>query len=71
MKAIVTVKLPKNLHHDPNQKMIGECPVNARKLCTDVTGEHHSLVAEGTDIPSLRFMMETQGYHVTRIEVIE
>lgn len=66
MAFIVTVKLPKNPEHNPHNKITGTCPVT-RGLCTDVTGEHHSVIAETqAQIEQLRSEFE----HITRIEEV-
>jgi hypothetical protein len=69
MKVIVTVKLPKNPAHDPKHKRTGICPVSSR-LCTDVTGEHHSILVEGS---SLIEIAEKAGakWRITRMEIAE
>ncbi len=69
MKAIVTVKIAKRPDHDPTFKLTGVCPVT-RDICTDITGQHHSFIAEGQDIPTLRHELEMKKWHVTRIEVL-
>jgi len=69
MKAIVTVKLPKNPDHDPKNKRIGICPVSS-KLCTDVTGEHHSYIEEGNDLVDIEKKAARKYGHVTRLEAI-
>ena len=67
---IVTVKLPKNPEHDPRNKKIGFCPVNPARMCTDVTGEHHSYVIEcATMDEAYKDGIDRFG-HVTRIEVL-
>lgn len=61
--VLVTVKLPKNPEHDPRNKKTGLCPVSP--TCTDVTGEHHTVVARSAaEVEELR---EKFG-HITRIE---
>ena len=68
MLYIVTVKLPKNKGHDPRNKKTGACPLDADALCTDVTGEHHTILV---DSPYSYKRVEEQlkeKYHVTRIE---
>lgn len=76
LKAIVTVRLRDNpirraLGHDPRNKKRGNCPILKNKLCTDITGEHHSYLGEGKDEAEIRKMAQVKGFHVTRIEVIE
>lgn len=65
---LVTVKLQKNPNHNPRKKIAGVCPVNSEGWCTDVTGEHHTVLV--TDISAERAgeSFKTQGFHVTRVE---
>ena len=61
---LVTIKLPKNPDHDPQNKITGPCPVSL--FCTDVTGEHHTVLAYGDkDLEVLKSL-----YHITRIESV-
>lgn len=70
---LVTIKIKKHPIHDPHNKVTGQCPItpwgvdDSPKLCSDVTGEHHTLIREGESLEAIR---ETFGkhYHVTRIE---
>lgn len=65
---IVTVKLPKNPKHDPHNKVIGQCPTNVG-ICTDVTGEHHSILIDAPGVHMARELAIKRGYnHITRIE---
>ena len=61
---IVTIKLPKNPAHDPRNKRVGPCPVSTH--CTDVTGEHHSLLVSVDELPAIRQRFS----HITRIEEV-
>lgn len=83
MKAIVTIKLPRNPYHDPKNKQTGLCPIN-HKVCTDVTGEHHSYIETGNDLVDIvtKARLRAVGIfplkgvapftaHVTRVEAIE
>jgi len=70
MKAIVTVKLPRNPKHDPRNKKIGKCPLKENKLCTDVTGSHHSYIEEGKNRQDIWFKANHKYHHITRIEPI-
>lgn len=72
MRAIVTVKLPRRADHDPRNKVTGPCPVaGANTHCTDVTGEHHSVLVEDMpDVDTVRACFAGLGQHVTRIEII-
>lgn len=77
MNFLVTVRLPKNPEHNPRDKKIGPCPVNG-KPCTDVTGEHHTFLADldghtlhGEDVDAEGVREIYQGlYHVTRVETV-
>lgn len=76
--VLVTVKLPRNPDHDPRNKVMGLCPVNGFR-CTDVTGEHHTVVVVA---PSCLTEDEAVAYaeivvrrarpngHITRFEVV-
>lgn len=74
---IITVKLPKTPGHDGRNKQTGPCPVNGLP-CTDVTGEHHTFLAdlEGhsldgreMDAEGVRDLYSDQ-FHVTRVESV-
>jgi hypothetical protein len=67
---LVTVRLPKNPEHNPRDKKTGPCPVNG-KPCTDVTGEHHTFLADLTvnEAGDVRAVYEGI-YHVTRVETV-
>ncbi len=64
MTFLVTVKLPRNPAHDPTNKITGKCPV--RGQCTDVTGQHHTLLIEAESIEAAAACFPDM--HVTRIE---
>jgi hypothetical protein len=67
---LVTVKLSKNPAHDPRNKISGPCPVSG-KLCTDVTGEHHTYLTTGLSTASVRESAMAAGWsHITRIEEV-
>lgn len=71
MLWIVTVKLPKPTHpHDPKNKHVGTCPLHDR-LCTDRTGQHHSILHQTEDNYPVQKVIEyfEAQYHVTRVEV--
>lgn len=81
MKAIVTVKLPRNKAHNPRNKKTGKCPLCniAQKkgyrnfkgiICTDITGTHHSYRDEGEDLKEIENRAHYLFGHVTRIEWI-
>jgi len=57
MRAIVTVRLPRNPKHNPHHKQTGVCPlsmvVKGVTQCTDITGEHHSYIEEGEDLTEI------------------
>lgn len=69
---LVTIKLPKNTKHDPHNKVTDICPVDNNKLCTDSTGEHHTVLFETDDrgILSTREYWKEKGFHVTRVEEV-
>ena len=75
MKAIVTIRLPRNPDHDPLHKKSGLCPVS-NEYCTDITGEHHSILMEAS-VDFDTFMTVAEGIakahkgKVTRFEVVE
>jgi len=73
MKAIVTVKLPRNLDHDPKNKKTGKCPLftqySGSFTCTDITGQHHSYIEYGESLDDIRRKAKLKFGHVTRIEV--
>ena len=78
MKAVVTVKLPRNPRHDPRNKKIGRCPLSlllGRELwCTDVTGSHHSYIEEGCCHREIEKKIKKkfgQYIHITRIEFFD
>lgn len=64
---LVTVKLDRNPDHDPHNKVTGWCPIQPDKVCTDVTGQHHTIFVEAETLSDVRKMYENL-YHVTRIE---
>lgn len=73
MRAIlVTVRLPRNPNHDPHNKITGNCPANLGSICTDSTGEHHTIRVEANTFAEARqFVVETLGFkHITRMEEI-
>lgn len=63
---MVTVKLPRNPAHNPRDKVSGLCPVGGA-YCTDTTGEHHTVLREGT-LAEVESMFT--GKHITRIEAV-
>ena len=76
MRFLVTLKLPKHPLHDPANKVTGPCPLQPwsaddtdTKLCTDVTGQHHTILVERDSLEELRSAYE-RTYHVTRIEEV-
>lgn len=67
---LVTIKLAKNPEHNPRDKKTGPCPVTG-KPCTDVTGEHHTFLAELEDVQAEDVRSLYEGiYHVTRVEQV-
>jgi len=75
MKAIVTVKLPRNPRHDPRNKEFGVCPLSKflkiYMCCSDITGEHHSYIETGTCMNDIECKAKGKFVHVTRIEVAD
>lgn len=63
---IVTIKLPKNPNHDPQNKVTGKCLLSDH--CTDVTGEHHSGLIFAYSEAEIRQLYGK--YHITRMERI-
>lgn len=66
---LVTVKLPRRADHDPAHKVTGRCPVPPHRTCTDVTGQHHTVLivdARTADEAADTF----PGWHVTRVEAL-
>lgn len=69
MPYIVTIKLPKRKDHDPRNKVTGKCPVSpTAAICTDVTGEHHSILAK--DWSAVQVFLHAPYVHVTRVEEV-
>lgn len=72
MKAVVTVKLPRNPQHNPRNKQSGRCPLSEKLgyyiQCTDITGEHHSIPFEGLTEKDIRKNIALLNLHITRIE---
>lgn len=65
---IVTLKLAKNVNHDPRNKVTTWCPVTG-EMCTDQTGAHHSVLVEADTLREVHDAYKEFGLHVTRIEV--
>lgn len=65
---LITVKLPKNPDHDPHNKQTGFCPVSAGQTCSDVTGEHHTVLWESRSVEEALDHWRGRGFHVTRVE---
>lgn len=67
---LITVKLAKNPEHNPREKKTGPCPVSGFP-CTDVTGEHHTMVRDYPGLTAEEVRDVYQGeYHVTRVEAV-
>ena len=64
---LVTVKVPKNPEHNPRSKVIGPCPVNGEP-CSDVTGEHHTILVRSASLMSATLESRAKYGHVTRVE---
>lgn len=68
---LVTVKFPKNPDHDPSNKKIGPCPANPDMMCTDVTGQHHTVLWKCESIlQAVLHWEDAKGMHVTRVEEV-
>lgn len=63
---LVTVRLPKNPFHNPRAKVAGDCPAAPGMTCTDVTGEHHTILVSSTALVELHATYP----HITRIEQV-
>jgi len=70
MMAIVTVRLQRNPNHNSAFKRTGKCPIDGR-LCTDITGSHHSYIETGFSLMDIQSKARRKGFHITRVEVIE
>lgn len=71
MRYLITVKLDKNPAHDPANKVTGPCPLTPHLTCTDVTGQHHTVVhTSGDTVEEVKEWWERLDYHVTRIEEV-
>jgi hypothetical protein len=67
---LITVKLPKNPDHNPRDKKVGRCPLSSLP-CTDVTGEHHSMVRDHVSLTAMEVRdLYQDEYHVTRVEEV-
>ena len=67
---LVTIKYPKNINHDSKNKKTGTCPANPHGMCSDVTGEHHTLLWEGDSLAEAETHFRGMGLHVTRVEEV-
>ena len=78
MQAIITIKLAKNSKHNPKKKLGGECPLTSLipftgKFCTDVTGQHHSILIEAESLSIIGQKARAlfgEDVHITRIEQV-
>lgn len=69
---IVTVKLDKDPHHNPRAKVTGECRMRRNMNCTDVTGEHHSILMAAVSRERVAEVLARKGIrHITRIEELQ
>lgn len=82
MKAIVTVKLPKNPKHNPKNKKTGKCPLfhppyryplykslEGLNICTDITGSYHSYIETGKNGKEIREKAEKRFGHIIIIRI--
>lgn len=60
---LVTIKIPAPKREG---KEVGPCPVS--NFCTDMYGDHHTVLARGKNVEEVEKMFE--GRHVTRIEMV-
>lgn len=69
---MVTVKLLRQPGHDPLEKVTGLCPItDSAAMCTDTTGQHHTVLVEGDSITHVMADWKMRrGHHVTRIEEV-
>lgn len=76
--ALVTLKLKREPTHNPQHKQTAACRWHSNGLCTDSTGEHHTIAI----VPSDRFTDEeivatinnsdmARIFHITRVEMTE
>ncbi len=65
---VVTVKLNRNIKHDPHNKIESDCPYS--EWCTDSTGNHHSFIMIGYETSDIERQMKQRHptIHITRIE---
>lgn len=65
---LVTIKLPRNPKHNPQNKIVGRCPFSDE--CTDSTGEHHTGIVSASEqaVVEMMYGPEGMGHHITRIE---
>lgn len=72
LQFIVTIKLPKNKNHNPQDKKIGQCPAfDGSGFCSDVTGEHHSYMQDADSPAQAAEFARLIGFsHVTRVEQV-
>ena len=67
MLAIVTIKKSNQSNHD-TQKRTGPDPFTV--ICTDYTGDEHSLLVWGENELEIASKVHEQGFHIERIEVV-
>jgi hypothetical protein len=66
---LVTVRLQRHPDHDPRNKVAGECPLSSGE-CTDVTGEHHTMLLGSNETASEIHVRLAKQFHVTRVEQV-
>jgi len=69
-QAIVTIKAPRKASHDPHNKKTGKCLCSGNGSCTDVTGQHHSFLAQGVSLENIERAARKKFAHVTRVEEV-
>lgn len=67
---LVTIKVPKDVNHNPRAKVTGPCPATGA-ACTDTTGEHHTVaVWTNASLEYVAAESRRRYGHVTRVEAI-
>jgi len=50
------------------KKRAGKCPANPTKNCTDIEGQHHTLIVKGLSLTDVWEQCTSKYGHITRIE---
>lgn len=68
---LVTVKVAKTADHDPHNKVIAPCPASPDKVCSDATGEHHTILWNDISmVAAYNYWRHLRNMHVTRVEEV-